>query len=120
MQSTIQLTGLEFYAFHGVTEQERTVGNTFLVDISIDADLSKSMDSDRLEDTINYAKVYTLTKKEMEIPSNLLEHVAGRILHTLLNHFSAIEKTTVAIAKKNPPIEGQVDWAKVIVSQCKN
>jgi dihydroneopterin aldolase len=117
MQSTIQLAGLEFYAFHGVMEQEQTVGNTFLVDISIDADLFKSMHSDQLEDTINYAEVYALIKQEMAIPSCLLEHVAGRILHSLFNHFPTIERITITIAKKNPPMEGQVAWAKVIVSQ---
>ncbi|MDR2627488.1 MAG: dihydroneopterin aldolase [Dysgonamonadaceae bacterium] len=116
MQSNIQLTGLEFYAFHGVGEQERKVGNTFLVDIAIDTDISQSLTSDLLADTVNYAEIYARVKQEMAIPSHLLEHVAGRILTRLLEDFPQIKKATVEVAKRNPPVGGQVAWAKVTVS----
>lgn len=116
MQSTIQLSGLEFYAFHGVTEQERKVGNTFLVDISIDTDISRPMETDLLEDTVNYAEIYDLVKTEMSVPSNLLEHIAGRILKCLLSRYPQVSRARVEVAKRNPPVGGQTAWAKVTVS----
>ncbi len=104
----IELKGMTFYAFHGVMEQERKVGNTFVVDLKLDVDLSSAIASDRLEDTINYADVYRLVKDIMLIPSNLLEHVAGRILNQLKQTYPSLLGIEVCISKINPPIGGDV------------
>ncbi len=115
IQSVIELEQMEFFSYHGVMEQERLVGNTFWVDVSLHVDVSKAIQSDCLEDTISYAEVYRLVRQEMEIPSNLLEHVAGRILHSLKTHFPQAGKICISVAKKNPPVGGQTKLAKVTV-----
>ena len=116
MNSNIFLKGLEFYSFHGVSPQEREVGNTFLVDVTIECDLSKASLSDDLNDTINYAKVFELVKQEMEIPSLLLEHVGGRILRAILKQFEQAASVEVKVSKVNPPIGGQVEMIGVTLS----
>ncbi len=116
MQTLIELNGLEFYAYHGVSEQEKKVGNTFFVDISMEANIFQAVLSDNIKDTVSYADVYAVVKEEMEIPSNLLEHVAGRIIHSIRQHFPKVKRITVAIAKRNPPFGGAVKNARVILS----
>ncbi len=111
----IQLNKLEFFAFHGVSEQEKKVGNTFIVDFECEIDFSKALESDDLEDTVSYADIYHLIKKEMEIPSNLLEHVAGRIIRSVQNNFPQIQMLKISIAKINPPIGGQAASATVTI-----
>ncbi len=78
--NAIELKGMTFFAYHGAMEQERKVGNSFVVDLHLFLDLTPAATSDNLEDTVNYASVYELVKEEMAIPSNLLEHAAGRII----------------------------------------
>ena len=115
MTTKITLQAMKFYAYHGVLEQERRVGNTFVVDLTLTAPLEKAVQSDQLEDTINYAEVYELTKQEMNIPSQLLEHVAGRICRALRHHFPQIEQIEIRISKLNPPFGGDVHSASVLL-----
>ena len=105
-QSIIELRGLNFFAYHGVLPEERKQGNTFVVDLSLEANLSRAICTDELGDTINYASVYEVVRREMDIPSQLLEHVCGRIATALLDEFAAIQRVSVCVVKKNPPIEG--------------
>jgi len=107
---------MKFYAFHGVMEQEQKVGNTYIIDLKLYADLSKASETDNLEDTINYAEIYNIVKTEMEIPSKLLEHVAGRILQKIKKDFPVIGKVEICLAKERPPIVGgEVESAAVVM-----
>lgn len=102
----IELHGLTFHAYHGVLPEEREQGNTFVVDLLLDADIHRAVLTDELSDTVNYAEVYAVVKREMESPSLLLEHVCGRIAVALLDAFGALQRVRVSVTKKNPPIEG--------------
>lgn len=115
MKSYILLENIEIYAHHGVLEQETVVGNTFILNLKIKADISKATVSDHLEDTLNYAEIYEIINREMEIPSKLLEHVAGRIIRSLKAAFPSIEEIEFKISKRNPPMGGQMDYASIIL-----
>ncbi len=105
----ITLHRMEFFAYHGCNPEERIIGNYFYVDVSVEADLSKAMETDDLRYTVNYQNIYDIVKREMLAPSNLLEHVAGRIAKALRKEISVLEKVTVSVAKKNPPLGGVVN-----------
>ena len=117
MKTSIKLTDMQFFAYHGVMEQETKVGNNFVVNIYLDADLSQACETDNVEDTINYALVYDLVKVEMHEPSKLLEHVAMRIYKSLRTSFPQVTYLEVRLAKNNPPISGEVKSAEVIISE---
>lgn len=102
--SYICLKGVRFHAFHGVLPQERTVGNDFMVDLRIGYPLEQAIASDEVTDTLNYATVYETVKREMSIPSQLIEHVAGRIIKALEQAFPAITSIDLEVTKKNPPM----------------
>lgn len=116
-EAQIELRGLTFFAYHGVLLEERQLGNTFVVDLVLDADISRAVFTDELDDTVNYAVVYEVVKQEMAVPSLLLEHVCGRIAKALLDSFSALHRVRVCVTKKNPPIEsaGQCESAVNLV-----
>ena len=111
----IFLQGVRFYAFHGVMPQERKVGGEFLVDLSVGYPIEDAMQSDRVEDTLNYAELYQLVKKEMDTPSQLLEHVAGRITRKISEQFPQVTSIDLKITKKNPPMGADCDGAGVEV-----
>ncbi|WP_372950764.1 dihydroneopterin aldolase [Mariniphaga sp.] len=109
----VEIEGMHFYAYHGHFEAERIVGNEFLVDVWLETDCLKAAASDNLEDALNYQAVYDLVKKEMQVKSHLLEHVAGRILDALLEEFTSIQKAKIKVSKLNPPMGGQIEKASV-------
>jgi dihydroneopterin aldolase len=113
----IQIEGMEFYAFHGHFKEEQIVGNKFMIDVTIETDLEKPMESDNLKDAVNYQLAYEVVKKEMQKKSHLLEHIAGRILNALYTEIEGIKKATVKVSKMNPPVGGKIHSVSVVVSR---
>lgn len=111
--SLMELEGMEFRAYHGCLEREKTVGNDFIVDFRGEMDMSAAAESDDLHDTVNYAEIYDAIKEEMARPSDLLENVAGRIVKAIEEKFPQFESFTVRVSKKRPPVEGIVQWSRV-------
>jgi len=106
---------MRFYAFHGVSEEERHVGAFFSVDLKLYLDLSKAAESDCLEDTVSYASIYSIVKNEMAVPSKLLEHLAGRIVRQIKMQFRQIRRVEIKLTKLNPPVGGEVDSASILL-----
>lgn len=102
--ATITLENMQFYAHHGCFEEERKVGTNFSVTISFCYDATKAAVTDNIDDAVNYAEVYNIVKKQMSIPSRLVENVAFRIKEALLSAFPAISSATVTVYKINPPL----------------
>lgn len=117
MTTRIELEAMKFYAFHGVMPQETVVGNHFVVNLTLTAPLEKAVVSDELDDTINYAAVYAVVKQEMEIPSKLIEHAAGRILFALKEHFPQLTAIDLKLSKLNPPFGGDIYSASILLSE---
>lgn len=115
MKGKISLTGMEFHAFHGCLEQEKTDGNTFIVDFEGKCDMTAAAQSDRIEDAVDYSCIYGIVAREMAIPSDLLEHVTGRIVMALAEAFPELETFSVRVSKKNPPVKGPVIRSSVTI-----
>lgn len=113
LEGYIFLSNVRFYAFHGVMPQETKVGGEFLVDLRVGYPIADAMQSDEVADTLNYAELYQLVKREMEIPSKLLEHVAGRIARAIGEQFPKVSSIHLKITKKNPPMGADCDGAGV-------
>jgi dihydroneopterin aldolase len=109
----IELEGMEFKAYHGCLEQEKVRGNSFIVDFRGELDLSAAVLSDNLNDTLNYAEIYDIVAEEMSIPSELLENVAGRIVHGIEKRFPELISFSVRVSKKRPPVDGVAQWSRV-------
>jgi 7,8-dihydroneopterin aldolase/epimerase/oxygenase len=117
MIGTISLEGLEFHAYHGVYAHERSSGNKFEVDITVEAKLHEAVLQDDLSGTINYETLYALVKAEMEKPSKLLETVGYAIATSVLNSLPEVQQVAIKISKFNPPIGGVCKKATVMVRQ---
>ncbi len=116
MKSFILLNELHFHAFHGVGTQEQLVGNDFVVSLKLRTDLSRAILSDEVNDTVSYADVFQSVKEEMEIPSRLLEHVAGRIIQRLFDDYPTVDEITLTLLKRNPPMNADIASAGVEVT----
>lgn len=112
-KSTIFLKNLRFHAYHGVMEQERVVGNDYVVNVRMEVPVDEALKSDRVEDTVSYAEVFEIVRREMAVPSQLIEHVSGRMAHALEEAFPQTESVTITIIKVNPPMGVDSDGAGV-------
>lgn len=112
-QSYIILREVRFHAFHGVMPQERKVGADFTVSLRVGVDLSLPAESDDVADTLNYATLYEVVKQQMEIPSQLLEHVAGRVGKAVMDTFPQVIGVDVTLTKLNPPMGADCAGASV-------
>lgn len=115
-QGKVVLEGLEFHAYHGIYPHERSSGNKFEVDVSVDTCFDEAAFRDDLSGTINYEIVYEVVREEMEKPSKLLESVAHAIAARILATFDSAMRVEVALSKFNPPIGGVCKKAKVSVT----
>ncbi len=105
---TIEINQLRIHAFHGASEQERTIGNIFEVSIHLTYPIEIAMSTDDLSKTLNYAEVVETVKQVMSTPSRLLEHAVGRLHTTLLQRFPLIQHGKITIAKLSPPISAEI------------
>jgi len=112
-RSYIVLKEMRFYAYHGVLPQERRVGGEYSVTLRVETDLSEAMESDQLEATVNYAELYELVKREMLVPSKLLEHVAGRIAKAVMDNCPQVKGLELKVMKLNPPMGADCQGAGV-------
>ena len=113
----IFVEGIKFHGFHGLTQLERRVGVRLNVDVTLFYDLERSGRSDRMADTLDYAKIYRAVIEVGRGPSHrLLESFARTVLESLLKAFPA-ERATIRVRKETPVIDGIVDAVGVEMSR---
>ena len=100
----ILLQGLQYHAFIGVGEQEQVVGNDYVLDLRLGYPFAAAMESDVVDDTLNYADVFNVVSEVMKQPSKLLEAAAGKIVKELCARYKRLESIDLKLVKRNPPM----------------
>lgn len=113
---TIELNDLEFYAYHGVYDEEKEKGNTFIVNLAVTGEFTGAIKDDDLRGTIDYEELFSIVQQEMAIPSNLLEHVVGRIRAAIKKSFPEVKTISISLEKLNPPIGGNLKSTRITLS----
>lgn len=117
----IIIKGLKIYAFHGVNKEEKAQGQNFIVDAVLYVDLSKAGNTDKVSDTVSYAKVTkTIIKTVNEKSYDLLEKVATRIIQQIFNEFLSVKKVDVTVKKPEAPINADFDYMAVNICKDRN
>ncbi|HNR19226.1 MAG TPA: dihydroneopterin aldolase [Bacteroidia bacterium] len=113
----LYISGIECHAFHGCLKEERIIGQKFSVDVIFDVDLKEAILTDDLRKTIDYVAVKDIVLREMKIPSNLIEHVCGKILKSLHSQFPNTKDIIVKVIKFNPPVNGVIKQTAIELSK---
>lgn len=108
---------MEFYAYHGHLKEEKVVGGKFIVDVSVETNTDKAMQTDNLHDALDYQKIYDDIRQEMSQKSNLLENIAYRISERLFNNYPEITQISLTVSKLNPPLRGKTEKVTVQVEK---
>ena len=116
---TIRLKNMQFYGFHGVDKSEKHLGGRFEVDVEMKLSLKKSCDSDELDDTINYEKIYkTVDTCVNKDKFYLIEALANSIAKDILINFP-INSILVRVRKPHAPVKGVLDTIEVELNRSK-
>ncbi|MDV6167750.1 dihydroneopterin aldolase [Flavobacterium sp. DG1-102-2] len=113
----IKLKNIRTFSYHGCLVEESKIGSDYTVDLQIKADLKRSMQTDELEDTVDYVHLNKIVTEEMAIRSKLLEHVAKRIVNRVLKEIPAVMNVIVDVSKINPPIGGDVQSVTIQIEE---
>ncbi|WP_127473840.1 dihydroneopterin aldolase [Microbacterium sulfonylureivorans] len=100
----ITLTGLRVFGRHGVYDEERRVGQDFVVDVTLHLDTRRAAATDDVADTVHYGEmaeqIGAIVAGE---PVNLLETLAARIAEHLLT-IELVDRARVTVHKPHAPI----------------
>jgi dihydroneopterin aldolase len=117
MLTSIKITGLQTYGYHGLFEEERTLGQKFSFDISATLREVRTHLSDDLDSSVRYDAV---VDEAVQIAASdkfqTLEALGETIAAGLLRRFTIMESITVAVAKSSPPIAHSIEQVGVQVS----
>lgn len=117
MPDRILLQGIQFYGYHGVHEEERRLGQRFLVDVELRLDLSRAASDDDVATGVDYSQVHAVV---LELGTRhqfkLLETLATRTASAILERFP-IQSVTVRVTKPAPPLPGVLAGVSVEVAR---
>jgi 7,8-dihydroneopterin aldolase/epimerase/oxygenase len=118
MNDTIFITGVVIHARHGVMEHETEVGQRFVIDLELSADLSEAAQTDHLSDTVSYASVVsTATAAFKNTNYKLLERAAGAVAEAILATFARIDAVKVTVHKPHAPIAAIFEDVGVVLTR---
>lgn len=111
----IRLTGLRARGHHGVYDFEREQGQEFVVDVTLELDVSAAARTDSVTNTVHYGQ---LAERLVAIvaagPVNLLETLAARLLDACLGD-RRVERASVTVHKPQAPLPYAFDDVSVTV-----
>jgi len=110
MSDRIFIRGLALHAYHGVMPHEAKVGQTFVIDLDLEIDLSMAARSDKVADTVSYDKVVDCASAAFGGQRfRLIEAAAGRVASAVLSAFAQVRSIRVTIHKPHAPIAATFD-----------
>lgn len=110
----IIIKGLKLFARHGVFDEEKRAGQTFVLDLTLEADLSGACASDALGDTVSYADVIGSVRSAFcGSAYDLIERAAQAVADAVLSEYDKVRRVTVRVMKPEAPLEAELAYAAV-------
>jgi dihydroneopterin aldolase len=114
---TIELQGLVVFGRHGYLEEERRLGQRFLVDLWVDVH-GDAAATDDIDDTVDYRKLAALVREVFAGPERLLlEGLAGAVADGIVERFPSVRSARVRVRKPDVVLDPPVDHAAVVVER---
>ena len=113
--TTIELYGLRLHGYHGVNEEERRVGQTFLFDLWLD--LATPPAEDDVAHTVDYRSVAAAVREVSDgAKFHLLETLAAAVADELLARFP-LAHARVRVRKPEVRLDPPVEFSAVTVTR---
>ena len=117
----IILSNLGFYAYHGVLDAEKVLGQKFFIDAELYLDTKEAGKADDLTKSVSYADIYEIIKDITENKRfDLIEALAETIAKEVLDSYSMIQSIMVRVKKPEAPVSGNFDYFAVEIRRGRN
>lgn len=114
----LSIKGAQFYAYHGVKQEEKDLGGRYEVDLDLWYDATEAILSDSVAYALNYEEAMNCIEELFaDESSNLIETVASNILDLVFEKFPSLVKATIRIRKMNVPIHNVVAFIETELSR---
>jgi len=111
MTGKIHLQNMVFYGYHGNLAEENVLGQRFLIDVVLTLDITEAAQSDRLDATVDYQRVYNICRQIVEKERmRLLEALANRLIDAVLEACPRVSRMDVVVKKPSAPLGGALDY----------
>jgi 7,8-dihydroneopterin aldolase/epimerase/oxygenase len=115
MDDSITLESMIFFGYHGTRPEERSLGQRFVVDVTLWLDLCAAGRADDLASTVDYSLVHQRARAIVEGPPlQLTEAVAERIAAAVLDEHAAVQAVQVRVRKPNVRLDDTVLAGSVV------
>lgn len=109
---------LEIYANHGVFQEEKTLGQRFLISLELFINLREAGTTDDITKTVHYGELCNLIEKEFKKESyDLLEKATEKLAEFILLEYDLVERVKVTIKKPWAPIGKSLRYAAVEIDR---
>ena len=107
----LTINNAQFFGYHGVRKEERSLGGRYAVDADIQYDASKAVVSDDISDAVNYEEILYHIREHMnpEEPYDLIETMAFDIAVAIIEQLSMVNEVTIRVRKLSVPIQQVLD-----------
>jgi len=118
MTGKIHLKNMAFYGYHGALAAENTLGQRFLVDLTLTLDITEAARTDNLNETVDYLQVYALCRKIVEQDRvKLLETLANDMLDQVLAACPRVQEAAIVVRKPSVALGGPLDYVAIETSK---
>ena len=112
---TIRLNNIIVYGFHGVHQEEKTLGQRFEIDLEYRLANPPFPWKDEERATVSYVNAHKIVSRVCAEKSfNLIETLGNRIIEEMRSRYS-IDLIIVRVRKPSVPIQGILDFVEVEV-----
>ena len=106
METFLKIENIKLWSRVGVLDEERELGQLFILDIFLWTDFEKCTVNDDIKKTVDYSKLVKILKDQSKkIYCFTIEKYSNAILEIIHKEFK-LSKIKIILTKCNPPITG--------------
>ena len=117
METFLKIENIKLWARVGVLDEERELGQLFILDIFLWTDFEKCTLNDDIKKTVDYSKLVQILKDQSKkIYCFTIEKYSNSIIEIIDQEFN-LSKIKIILTKCNPPItgfDGKVSIVRII------
>lgn len=114
----IYIKDLEIFANHGYFQEEKKLGQKFILSFELDLDLSGAGEKDDLDQTVHYGILCEEIEKEFTKTSyDLIEKAAEEIVNFILLKYEAVNKVKLKLKKPWAPVRKHLDYVAIEIER---
>ncbi|MDD7793041.1 2-amino-4-hydroxy-6-hydroxymethyldihydropteridine diphosphokinase [Clostridium sp. 'White wine YQ'] len=109
---------LEVFAFHGVFEEEKKLGQKFLISLELSLDLKTPGRTGDLTASVHYGELSQRVEQEFnKISYDLIETACNKISEFVLINYPLVKEIKVSVKKPWAPIHRNLDTVEVEITR---